>query len=184
MAEPYVSPSPVERRRSPSEAVLGVGAAATLSERRCARRQGRAHASPRPVKRVGAVWASGCGIGRSIHGRRPLVRHRGRVAGLAAQPVSPATWRAGRGACPAFDARHTRWRLAWHSGRMRWIRVLIGVALVVVGAVWALQGYGKLEGSFMTGSPVWMWIGILSVVLGVVLLLTSRPRMGGRARRG
>jgi hypothetical protein len=82
------------------------------------------------------------------------------------------------------ESRHTRWRLAWHSGRMRWIRVLIGVALVVVGAVWALQGYGKLEGSFMTGSPVWMWIGIVSVVLGVVLLLTARPREGGRARRG
>jgi hypothetical protein len=77
-----------------------------------------------------------------------------------------------------------RWRLAWHSGRMRWIRVLIGVALVVVGAVWSLQGYGKLEGSFMTGSPVWMWIGIVSVVLGVVLLLTSRPGVGGRTRRG
>ena len=56
---------------------------------------------------------------------------------------------------------------------MRWVRVLIGVALIVVGAVWAVQGYGTLTGSFMTGSPVWMWIGIASVIAGLIVLVTS-----------
>ncbi len=57
---------------------------------------------------------------------------------------------------------------------MRWGRVLTGVALLGVGAVWTFQGLGTLTGSFMTGSPFWMWIGIACVVLGVVALLTSR----------
>ncbi len=56
------------------------------------------------------------------------------------------------------------------------MRVFIGVALIVVGGVWTFQGYGTLTGSFMTGSPVWMWIGIASIVIGLVVLVRSRPR--------
>jgi len=52
-----------------------------------------------------------------------------------------------------------------------------------MGAVWTVQGYGTITGSFMTGSPVWMWIGIACIVAGVCVLLTSRasraPRSGG-----
>jgi hypothetical protein len=96
----------------------------------------------------------------------------------------PATQPALKVVAPLDDTAHAIWRLAWQGSRMRWIRVLTGAALLVVGAVWALQGYGKLEGSFMTGSPVWMWIGIVSVVLGIALLLTSRPRGERRARHG
>jgi hypothetical protein len=61
---------------------------------------------------------------------------------------------------------------------MRWGRVLVGVALLVVGGIWTFQGYGTLTGSFMTGSPFWMWVGIACVVVGSVVLLRSRP--GGR----
>jgi hypothetical protein len=56
---------------------------------------------------------------------------------------------------------------------MRFVPPVIGVLLIVVGAVWAIQGYGTLTGSFMTGSPVWMWIGIACVVAGFVLLVAS-----------
>ena len=56
---------------------------------------------------------------------------------------------------------------------MRFVRPGIGILLIVVGAVWAIQGYGTLKGSFMTGSPAWMWIGIACVVAGVVLLVAS-----------
>ncbi len=66
---------------------------------------------------------------------------------------------------------------------MRRGRVLVGVALLVVGAIWTFQGYGTLTGSFMTGSPFWMWIGIACVVLGTVVLLTSRSGPRDRARR-
>jgi len=35
-----------------------------------------------------------------------------------------------------------------------WIRVVIGVVFVIVGAVWIGQGVGWIHGSFMTGEPV------------------------------
>lgn len=63
---------------------------------------------------------------------------------------------------------------------MRWVRVFIGVALIVIGAVWTFQGYGTLTGSFMTGSPIWMWIGIASIVVGLVVLVSSRSRRAPR----
>ena len=65
---------------------------------------------------------------------------------------------------------------------MRWVQVFVGVALIVVGAVWAVQGYGTLTGSFMTGSPLWMWIGIASVIVGVIVLVTSRRARQDRDR--
>ena len=40
-----------------------------------------------------------------------------------------------------------------------WIRVAIGVVLLVVGGVWIGQGVGWIEGSFMTGEAVWAVIG-------------------------
>jgi len=56
---------------------------------------------------------------------------------------------------------------------MRWIQPVLGVLLIAVGAVWTFQGYGTLKGSFMTGSPVWLWIGIACVVVGAVLLIRT-----------
>jgi hypothetical protein len=50
--------------------------------------------------------------------------------------------------------------------------VIVGVLLIVVGAVWTVQGIGTLKGSFMTGSRAWMWIGIACVGAGIVVLVT------------
>jgi len=60
---------------------------------------------------------------------------------------------------------------------------VIGVLLIVIGGVWTIQGYGTLKGSFMTGSPIWMWIGIACVAVGVVLLLRARRAGTGPERR-
>jgi hypothetical protein len=54
---------------------------------------------------------------------------------------------------------------------MRWIAVVLGVGLILAGAVWTFQGYGTLKGSFMTGSRMWLWIGIACI---------SRRRRGAR----
>jgi len=56
---------------------------------------------------------------------------------------------------------------------MRFIGPPVGILLIVVGAVWAIQGYGTLKGSFMTGSHVWLWIGVACVCAGVVVLVVS-----------
>ena len=56
---------------------------------------------------------------------------------------------------------------------MRSIGLIVGALLIVVGGVWTIQGYGTLKGSFMTGSHMWMWIGIACVVAGVLILVAS-----------
>lgn len=50
---------------------------------------------------------------------------------------------------------------------------IVGVLLVVMGAVWLLQGLNVLPGSFMTGQTRWAIFGAIAVVLGVVLLLVT-----------
>jgi hypothetical protein len=53
------------------------------------------------------------------------------------------------------------------------VRVGVGVLLVLLGAVWTVQGLGYLEGSFMTGQKLWTAIGALAVVGGVALVVTG-----------
>jgi hypothetical protein len=52
-------------------------------------------------------------------------------------------------------------------------RVVAGVVLCIVGAVWFGQGVGWIGGSFMSGEAMWAVIGAVAIVFGVVLL---RPR--------
>jgi hypothetical protein len=54
--------------------------------------------------------------------------------------------------------------------------VVLGVLMVVVGAVWTAQGLGYLEGSAMTGVEVWAVIGPLLAGFGVALVLVSVRR--------
>lgn len=53
------------------------------------------------------------------------------------------------------------------------MHVGLGLLLVLLGAVWTVQGLGYLEGSFMTGQKLWTAIGSLAVVGGVALLITG-----------
>ena len=43
---------------------------------------------------------------------------------------------------------------------MRWSPVVAGLLMLIAGTVWIVQGAGALHGSFMTGNPAWLWIGI------------------------
>ena len=61
---------------------------------------------------------------------------------------------------------------------MKRTQLLVGAVLVAVGGVWIFQGYGTLRGSFMTGSPFWMWAGVVCVVSGVVLVARTLRRKG------
>jgi hypothetical protein len=51
---------------------------------------------------------------------------------------------------------------------------VVGVLILLAGAVFAGQGLGYIPGSVMTGDIHWFWIGSVMVVLGLVLGGVSR----------
>ncbi len=51
----------------------------------------------------------------------------------------------------------------------RAIGLTIAAVMVIVGAVWTLQGLGYLEGSFMTDNTTWAVIGPVLAGFGVAL---------------
>ena len=46
---------------------------------------------------------------------------------------------------------------------------LLGVLVLLAGAVFAGQGLGYIPGSVMTGDIKWFWIGSVMVVVGLAL---------------
>jgi hypothetical protein len=50
-----------------------------------------------------------------------------------------------------------------------WLSIVIGALLLVVGAVWGLQGVGVLKGSVMTGVTLWAVVGPIVAVVGLLL---------------
>ncbi|HEV2028146.1 MAG TPA: hypothetical protein VGS16_06385 [Candidatus Dormibacteraeota bacterium] len=46
---------------------------------------------------------------------------------------------------------------------------VVGLLILLVGAVFGGQGLGFIPGSFMSGKMEWFWIGSVMVVLGVAL---------------
>jgi len=56
---------------------------------------------------------------------------------------------------------------------------VVGVLIVLAGAVFAGQGLGYIPGSFMTNDIHWFWIGSAMVVVGLALggaVFLGRPR--------
>ncbi|MEN3302570.1 hypothetical protein [Pseudonocardia sp.] len=59
---------------------------------------------------------------------------------------------------------------------------VVGVVLVLIGLVWTLQGANVIGGSFMTGSRLWLVIGVVCVIAGVALV--ARAISARRTPRG
>jgi hypothetical protein len=58
-------------------------------------------------------------------------------------------------------------------------RAILAFVLIAVGLVWIGQGTALLKGSsFMTGDPLWAWIGVACLIVGVVVAVSEL-----RARR-
>ncbi|HXP18899.1 MAG TPA: hypothetical protein VN840_04540 [Streptosporangiaceae bacterium] len=55
--------------------------------------------------------------------------------------------------------------------------VAAGALLTVAGVIWALQGFGVIGGSFMSGDSVWAIIGPLVAVLGLGLAAVGWRRI-------
>lgn len=59
--------------------------------------------------------------------------------------------------------------------------IIIGVAALLIGVVFAGQGANLIPGSSMTGDRTWLYIGLALAVVGVVLLILGiRRRPSGR----
>jgi hypothetical protein len=57
---------------------------------------------------------------------------------------------------------------------MRTAMIVGGVLLLLIGAIWILQGINVLPGSFMTGQTKWAVIGAVTALVGVVLIVMAR----------
>lgn len=62
---------------------------------------------------------------------------------------------------------------------MRYVLLIVGGLIALVGGVWLLQGVGFLPGSFMTGQVFWALIGAVMLLAGGMLVLVGL-RLDGR----
>jgi uncharacterized membrane protein HdeD (DUF308 family) len=56
---------------------------------------------------------------------------------------------------------------------MRLALRICGVVLMLLGAIWILQGINVLPGSFMTGQIQWAIYGVVAVAAGLLLLFVA-----------
>jgi hypothetical protein len=54
--------------------------------------------------------------------------------------------------------------------------IVVGVIAMLTGAVWVGQGLNLIPGSVMSGSSMWLWIGVIVGAVGVVLLVIGLRR--------
>jgi hypothetical protein len=59
---------------------------------------------------------------------------------------------------------------------MKTALTIIGILLILAGAVWFLQGVNILPGSAMTGQMKWVIYGAIAALAGVVLLVLGLRR--------
>lgn len=54
---------------------------------------------------------------------------------------------------------------------------VVGVLVALFGSLWALQGFGVVQGSPMSNTTTWSVIGPIAALIGVVLAVWAwRPR--------
>jgi hypothetical protein len=56
------------------------------------------------------------------------------------------------------------------DGMGKWLFIIVGVLMVLVGGVWTLQGLNIMGGSVMSGVTLWAIIGPIVLILGLALL--------------
>ncbi|WP_394768695.1 hypothetical protein [Lacisediminihabitans sp.] len=62
--------------------------------------------------------------------------------------------------------------------------ITAGVIALIVGGVWVGQGLNLIPGSFMTGSRMWLAIGLIIAIVGIIMIVVGLRRPGrGRTTR-
>lgn len=59
---------------------------------------------------------------------------------------------------------------------MKIVKTIVGVVMLLAGAVWTLQGANILGGSVMSGQSQWLYIGIVVGLAGLALLYWTHLR--------
>ena len=67
------------------------------------------------------------------------------------------------------------------TGRI--VLIIVGVIALIVGAVFAGQGANLIPGSSMTGDRMWLYIGLIVAIVGIILIALGLRRPGrGRGK--
>jgi hypothetical protein len=53
---------------------------------------------------------------------------------------------------------------------------ILGILMILAGAVWIGQGVGLIPGSFMSGDMKWAYIGCGTAVVGIALIWFARRK--------
>ena len=60
---------------------------------------------------------------------------------------------------------------------MRIAGTVVGIVLLLLGALWIAQGSNLMAGSAMSGQSMWLWIGVVVAIVGAgVVWWTNRRR--------
>ncbi len=65
---------------------------------------------------------------------------------------------------------------------MKWLLIVVGALLILVGGVWVLQGTNILTQGAMAGHMKWTLIGGILAVVGIVLLVIGIAKKGPSTR--
>jgi hypothetical protein len=49
--------------------------------------------------------------------------------------------------------------------------MVVGALLAIAGVIWALQGFGVIGGSFMSGDSIWAIIGPVVAIIGLAMVV-------------
>ncbi|WP_198416374.1 hypothetical protein [Cryobacterium sp. Hh38] len=64
------------------------------------------------------------------------------------------------------------------SGIGRMTLITVGVIALILGGIWTGQGMNLIPGSFMTGSRMWLSIGLILAIVGIILIVLGLRRPG------
>ena len=56
---------------------------------------------------------------------------------------------------------------------MRYVLLIVGGLMILMGGIWLLQGISILPGSFMTGQVFWAVMGVIFIAVGGLLVLAG-----------
>ncbi len=59
---------------------------------------------------------------------------------------------------------------------MKWVLIVIGIVLVIVGVIWLLQGSNVLSFGAMAGHRRWIALGALLGIVGIILIVAGARR--------